>query len=119
MTDNYAKIAQDNLDQLYRNLPENLAENLAAKQEGDRFIFSAFGETCKIAPNKISLGNKNRSSVFDILISLYALNARPDALRYRLNHSRNSTTACRMSVHSQPTPSTHLFPCRKNKSRIR
>ena len=78
MTDNYAKIAQDNLDQLYRNLPENLAENLAAKQEGDRFIFSAFGETCKIAPNKISLGNKNRSSVFDILISLYALNARPD-----------------------------------------
>jgi len=78
MTDNYAKIAQDNLNQLYKNLPENLAENLAAKQDGDRFIFPAFGETCKIAPNGISLGNKNRSSVFDILISLYALNAIPD-----------------------------------------
>ena len=78
MTDNYTKIAQNNLDQLYRNLPINLAENLPGKQDGDQFIFNAFGETCVISPNGITLGVGNHSSVFDILISLYALNARPD-----------------------------------------
>jgi len=78
MTDNYAKIAQDNLNQLYKNLPKNLAENLPGKQDGERFIFNAFGETCVIAPDGISLGKEKHSSVFDILISLYALNARPE-----------------------------------------
>lgn len=78
MTDNYAKIAQNNLDQLYNNLPENLAANLPADQDSNRFTFHAFGETCEISPKGISLANKNRSSVFDILISLYAQNARPD-----------------------------------------
>ena len=28
MTDNYAKIVQDNLNQLYDNLPKDLAKNL-------------------------------------------------------------------------------------------
>jgi len=78
MTDNYAKIAQNNLDQLYKSLPENLSKNLPGSQDGKRFSFNAFGETCTITPDGISLENKNRSSVFDILISLYALNARPD-----------------------------------------
>jgi uncharacterized protein DUF3786 len=78
MTDNYAKIAQNNLDLLYSNLPSALPDNLPGKKEGDRFIFNAFGEACEISPDGISLGNENRSSVFDILISLYALNARPD-----------------------------------------
>ena len=78
MTDNYAKIAQNNLDQLFKDLPGNLADNLPGKQDGDRFIFHAFGETCVIAPEGISLGKEKYSSVFDILISLYALNAMPD-----------------------------------------
>lgn len=78
MTDNYTKIAQNNLNKLYKNLPNDLADNLPGKQDRDQFIFNAFGETCEIAPDGISLSNKNRSSVFDILISLYALNARPD-----------------------------------------
>ena len=78
MTDNYTKIAQDNLDQLYKNLPENLSENLPGQLDGDRFVFNAFGETCVISPKGIALGKEKHSSVFDILISLYALNARPD-----------------------------------------
>jgi hypothetical protein len=78
MTDNYAIIAQNNLDQLYKSLPGNLADNLPGEKEGNRFRFHAFGETCEITPEGIILENKNRSSVFDILISLYALNARPD-----------------------------------------
>jgi len=78
VTDNYSRIARNNLDRLYHQLPENLAENLPGKQDGNRFIFTAFGETCEISPDGISLGGKKHSSILDILISLYALNARPD-----------------------------------------
>lgn len=79
MTDNYEKIVQDNLSKLYTNLPDDLSANLPGTQEGNRFIFDAFGEQCLIEPEKITLGNDEYSSVFGILISLYALNARPDA----------------------------------------
>ena len=78
MTDNYAKIVQDNLDQLYGNPPEDLEENLPAKREGDRFVFDACGEKCVIEPDRITLGQEEHSSVFGILISLYALNACSD-----------------------------------------
>lgn len=79
MPDNYEKIVQDNLNQLYGSLPKDLAENLPGEQEGERFVFDAFGETCQIEPGAITLGNHTHSSVFSILISLYALNARPDS----------------------------------------
>jgi hypothetical protein len=78
MTDNYAKIAQNNLDKLYKDLPGDLADNLPGRQNGNGFVFNAFGETCTISPDGISLGKAEHSSIFDILISLYALNARPD-----------------------------------------
>ena len=78
MTDNYAKIVQDNLNRLYANLPKDLAENLSGEQEGERFVFDAFGEKCLIEPKGITLGDKEHSSVFGILVSLYALNARSD-----------------------------------------
>ena len=78
MTDNYAKIVQDNLNRLYSNRTEGLTENLPCEKDGDRFILDAFGEKCVIKPDSISLGEKKHSSVFGILISLYALNARPD-----------------------------------------
>jgi hypothetical protein len=41
-------------------------------------IFNAFGDECIIQPDGIILGNKKHSSIFDILISLYALHACPD-----------------------------------------
>jgi len=78
MTDNYAKIVQDNLIQLYGNLPKDLARNLPGEQQGEQFVFDAFGEKCLIEPKGITLGDKEHSSVFGILISLYALNTRPD-----------------------------------------
>lgn len=78
MTDNYTKIVEDNLDKLYCNLPQDLSKNLPGKQEGERFVFDAFGEKCMIEPKGITLGDKEHSSVFGILISLYALNTRPD-----------------------------------------
>jgi hypothetical protein len=78
MTDNYAKIVQDNLSRLYSNPPKDLAKNLPGEQDGERFVFDAFGEKCVIEPNRITLGEEEHSSVFGILISLYALNARSD-----------------------------------------
>jgi hypothetical protein len=75
MTDNYAKIVQENLNQLYGNLPKDLAKNLPSEQDEERFIFDAFGEKCVIQPNGIALGEAKHSSVFGILITLYALNA--------------------------------------------
>ncbi|MBU8912111.1 MAG: DUF3786 domain-containing protein [Desulfobacterales bacterium] len=78
MTDNYAKIVQNNLNKLYSNMPQGLAKNLPGDQDGNKFIFNAFGENCIIEPGGITLGGKEHSSVFGILISLYALNVSPD-----------------------------------------
>ncbi|NOR23847.1 MAG: DUF3786 domain-containing protein [Desulforhopalus sp.] len=49
-----------------------------AEQEGKRFVFDAFGEKCLIEPKGITPGDEEHSSVLGILISLYALNARPE-----------------------------------------
>lgn len=78
MTDNYTKIIKNNLRQLYENLPQDLANNLPGEQEGKRFVFEAFGKRCTIEPEGITLGDKEPFPVMGILISLYALNARPD-----------------------------------------
>ncbi len=78
MTDNYGEIVQANLKTLYANLPKDLAKNLPGEQNGDRFVFDAFGETCTIEPQGVLLGDSAHSSVLGILISLYALNACPD-----------------------------------------
>jgi len=75
MSNNYAKIVQDNLKKLYENLPADLAWALPAQQNGNFFLFEAFGETCKIRSDSIFLGEVQQTGVIGILISLYALNA--------------------------------------------
>lgn len=78
MTDNYEKIVRQNLELLYADLPGELADRLPAEQNGNRFTFMAFGETCTISPEGITLGEGGHPSAIGILISLYALNAKPD-----------------------------------------
>lgn len=78
MIDNYEKIAKANLEKLYNPLPADLADHLPAEKNGDRFLFNAFGETCVITPEQIKLGSGGHPTVLNILISLYALNARPE-----------------------------------------
>jgi hypothetical protein len=72
---NYAKIVQDNLDTLYRNLPQNLTKMLPAKQIHDHFHFEAFGAPCRIQPDGIFLAAEKQTGVLGILISLYALHS--------------------------------------------
>lgn len=78
MNDNYAKLVQDNLDKLYADLPADLADKLPAEQDGESFTFNAFGESCVVSPDGINFRDSEYSSIMGILISLYALNARPD-----------------------------------------
>ena len=76
MSNNYAKIVQDNLKKLFENLPTDLADALPAQQNGDAFLFEAFGETCEIRSDGIFLGDVQQTGVIGILISLYALNTK-------------------------------------------
>ena len=78
MSNNYAKIVQDNLKKLYKNLPTDLADALPAQQNEDSFLFEAFGDTCEIRSDGIFLGEVQQTGVVGILISLYALNAKLD-----------------------------------------
>ncbi|MEA1947939.1 MAG: DUF3786 domain-containing protein [Thermodesulfobacteriota bacterium] len=77
MGDNYAKIVRDNLKRLYENCPENLARVLPSERDGDSFLFDAFGEKCELRPDGIFLDAVQQTGVIGILISLYALHARP------------------------------------------
>jgi hypothetical protein len=77
MSNNYAKIVQDNLKKLFENLPTDLADALPAQQNDDAFLFEAFGDTCEIRSEGIFLGEVQQTGVIGILISLYALNTKP------------------------------------------
>ena len=76
MSNNYAKIVQDNLKKLFEYLPTDLADALPAQQNNDAFLFEAFGETCEIQSGGIFLGDIRQTGVIGILISLYALNTK-------------------------------------------
>ncbi len=75
MTDNYLKLARANLERLYANLPGDLEERLPGRKNGSAYSFSAFGQTCVITPDGITLGGVEPPGVIGILLSLYALNA--------------------------------------------
>jgi len=75
---NYAKIVQDNLNRLYKRLPEDLERTLPAERNKDSFSFHAFGEKCELRPGGIFLDQVQQTGVIGILISLYALHAGPE-----------------------------------------
>jgi len=74
LTDNYAKIVQQNLHKLYTELPPELERNLPAHRDDQAFVLEAFGEKCTITPQGITLGGAEYPAIHGILISLYALN---------------------------------------------
>lgn len=77
--DNYARLAKENLQRLYDNLPKDLENNLPAEKNGSVFTFPAFGRLCAITPDGISLDGDKPPGVIGILLSLYALHAVSDA----------------------------------------
>ncbi len=73
--DNYEKIIRDNLDRLYKNLPDDLDRLLPGQRQKDQFNFKAFGQFCRIGPDGINIDDEPQTGVVGILITLYALNA--------------------------------------------
>ena len=78
MIDNYQRLAKANLEQLYGNLPGDLADRLPGEKNRSAYSFGAFGQTCVISPDGITLDGSEPPGVIGILLSLYALNAVPD-----------------------------------------
>ncbi len=73
MGSNYEAIIRDNLLRFYENASGSAVNRLPATIDGDRFVFDAFGDTCIISPEGISLGNVQVTDPRGIIISLYAL----------------------------------------------
>ena len=72
---NYAALAKVNLERLYGSLPGELERMLPAQKNGLKFIFAAFGQSCAITPDGVTLDGVEPPGVIGILLSLYALNA--------------------------------------------
>jgi hypothetical protein len=70
---NYENIIKGNLQRLYSQLPADLADRLPATRAGEDFLFQAFGESCRIAPDTIIIGDKSETGPAGIVISLYTL----------------------------------------------
>jgi hypothetical protein len=73
--DNYEKIIRENLARLFKNLPDHLDQLLPGKYQNEGFSLKAFGNSCCIEPQRITVDNQPETGVIGILISLYALHA--------------------------------------------
>ena len=70
---NYEEIIKSNLKRLYSNLPADLADKLPASRIDNEFLLRAFGDSCRITPQNITIGGKAQTGPPGIIISLYAL----------------------------------------------
>ena len=70
---NYEKIIKDNLQRVYGQQSVSLANKIPATQTEDGLLFRAFGESCLMKPESITLGDKAETGPAGIVISLYAL----------------------------------------------
>jgi hypothetical protein len=73
--DNYEKIIRDNLARLYKNMPDHLDQLLPGQYQNEQLTLKAFGSSCRIGSDEITVGDKTETGVIGILISLYALQA--------------------------------------------
>ncbi len=73
--DNYENIIRDNLEQLYKNLPENLDKFLPGQRQQNIFRFRAFGGLCQIKPDGVTIDDEPQTGAVGIIITLYALRA--------------------------------------------
>ena len=124
MVATYEKIVRQNLNALYRNLAQDLAERINARQQGTRFEFNAFGDPCVIQPDHLTLSNKLQTGVLGILISLYALHAKPEKcvlepFKAFKDFPDSMPYTGAFAAHTQQILSTHVDRIEKHQSRIR
>lgn len=81
MTSNYEKIILENLARIFSGSGDRVLEECLPARKNDPFYqFQVFGETCRIGPDGITLSQKHESGPKGLVISLYALHAKPDPL---------------------------------------
>lgn len=80
MTDNYLRIARENLSRVDWRDPAALAERLGAGLEGGVLHFRGFGHEVRLTDDAITLDDRPAEGVWALLISLYALHAAPEPL---------------------------------------
>ncbi len=79
---NFAQLTRSNLITLFNADSQHaLAQNLPAEPVGTQFQFRAFGDVCLLGKAGIFLRRPSSTGVMELLISIYALNSRPDPVR--------------------------------------
>lgn len=78
MTNNYGKLVNDNLQQLFSGQTCNLAADLPAAEQDGRLVFDAFGRQCAVGPGGITLNGQDQANLNGLLVSHYCLSACPD-----------------------------------------
>jgi hypothetical protein len=80
MTNNYATIIRNNIQQLFEIDLNERAIALPAQHHDAELVFKAFGQRCVLSSQGITLDQGEASGPMGIVISLYALQAKTDAL---------------------------------------
>lgn len=81
MATNHEKIIGENLLKLFSRLSPDLHRALGAERRGESLILHAFGQNCTIDHQKVTLSRSERVYPKALLISLYALHAKPEQLQ--------------------------------------
>ena len=80
---NYEEIIHTNLQRLYSNLPADLADRLPASRIDNEFLLRAFGESCRITPQSVKIGDHAQTGPAGIIVSLYALQVTAEACQLK------------------------------------
>jgi len=75
---NYEPLIRNNLSAAFGSGPEALAARLPADRDQDALLMQAFGETCRITPEALSLDGAAETGPRGLVISLYAAQAAAD-----------------------------------------
>ncbi len=80
METQYERLIQENLTAFRSRGPDDAEQSLGARSESDGFHLRAFGEDCVLEPGGVTLSGERARDPKALLISLYALNSRPEAV---------------------------------------
>ena len=125
MSDNYAKLVQNNLKSLYKKRSnKELTDCLPGTQDKDCVVFNAFGSTCRISPEGIILKNEKQEGIIGILISLYALYSGTDScietpFKAFKDFPNSTPYAGAFATHTQNTLIPHVKKIEKNMDKIK
>jgi len=81
LANQYEKIILDNLNQTFQRSLSELEESLPAEGSSEGLCFKAFGENCRLSPEKIMLSDQPETGPKGLIISLYAKHVPSDPIQ--------------------------------------